>query len=54
MIFFFVNLFDQQQEVCKFRSGTITAQRLSYFRELDPDEGTLFMHPTGWKLGDMI
>ena len=51
MIFFFVKLFDQQQDVREFRSGTITAPRLSYFRELDPDEGTLFMHPTRLVIG---
>ena len=51
MIFFFVKLFEDKHRVEQFQNGTVTAQRLSYFRELDPDEGTLFIHPTKVQIG---
>ena len=51
MIFFFVKLFDDEEEVRKFRGGTITVERLSHLRKYDSDEGTLFMHPTSLVIG---
>lgn len=52
MIFFFVKLFEESADVEEFRRGIITAQRLSYFRELDPEEGTLILHPSKVLIGN--
>ena len=50
MIFFFVKFVSDERAAEGFRSGKLYAERLTSFRERDPDEGSVFFFPERFNL----